>query len=118
MAKSKSTDAILAEAEQIARVWAANPTFSLGDLTLAQFQAMTTDLRAKRDQTQQLRTQLTSLVNDTNAGGDAVSNIITRARSGFRAVFGPDSTQYEQAGGTRASERKRTARKPKPDATK
>jgi hypothetical protein len=77
MAKSKSTDAILAEAEQIARVWAANPTFSLGDLTLAQFQAMITDLRTKRDQTQQLRTQLTALINDTNAGGDAVANVIT-----------------------------------------
>jgi hypothetical protein len=78
---------------------------------------MIRDLRANRDQTQQLRTQLTALVNDTNAGGDAVANIITRARSGFRAIFGPDSTQYEQAGGTRASERKRSTRKPKPDAT-
>lgn len=118
MAKSKSTDNILAEADQIARVWAANPTFSLGDLTLAQFQAMITNLRAKRDQLQQLRTQLTALVNDTSTQSDAVTGIITRARSGFRAVYGPDSTQYEQAGGTRTSERKRSVRKPQPDTTK
>jgi hypothetical protein len=36
---------------------------------------------------------------------------VTRARSGFRAVYGPDSTQYEQAGGTRSSERKKPVRK-------
>jgi len=39
--------------------------------------------------------------------------LVTRARSGIRSVFGPDSTQYEQAGGTRTSERKTPTRKPK-----
>jgi hypothetical protein len=52
MPKNKTVDAVLAEAEQIARVWAANPTFSLGELTLAQLQEMIANLRAKRDQTQ------------------------------------------------------------------
>jgi hypothetical protein len=56
MPKSKSIDAILAEAEQIARVWADNPIFSLGELTLAQLQAKIASLRAKRDHAQDLRT--------------------------------------------------------------
>jgi hypothetical protein len=117
MPKNKTVDTVLAEAEQIARVWAANPTFSLGELTLAQLQEMIADLRAKREQTQQLRNQLTALINDTNTRRDAVSNIVTRARSGFRAVYGPNSTQYEQSGGTRSSERKRPTRKRKPDGS-
>ncbi len=112
MPKGKSMDAVLNEADQIVRVWTANPTFSLGDLTLAQFQAMITDLRARRNETENLRTQLTAAVNDSNSKAVAVSTIVTRARSGFRAVYGPDSSQYEQARGTRTSERQRPTRKP------
>jgi hypothetical protein len=115
MPKNKTIDTVLAEAEQIARVWAANPTFSLGELTLAQLQEMIADLRAKRDQTQQLRNQLTALINDTNARRDAISNIVTRARSGVRAFYGPNSTEYEQVGGTRTADRKRPTRKRKLD---
>lgn len=113
MPKSKSLDSIIAEAEQIARVWTENPTFAIGEPTLAQFQTMITELRTRRDETQTLRTQLTAAINDTNTRSEALNQIISRARSGFRAMYGPDSTQYEQAGGTRTSERKRPARKPK-----
>ena len=108
-------DTVLSEAEQIARVWEDNPTFAMGDMTLAQFQAMIADLRAHRNNTEDLRTQLTAAVNDSNGKALAVATIVTRARSGFRAFFGPDSSQYEQAGGTRASERRRPARKSTPN---
>lgn len=37
-----------------------------------------------------------------------------RMLAGTGAHFGPDSNEYEQAGGTRKSERKRPVRKPKP----
>lgn len=111
MSRSKPVDTVLSEAEQIARVWTDNPTFALGNLTLAQFQTMITDLRSQRAETEDLRTRLTASINETNTQALAVSEAVTRARSGFRAFFGPDSTQYEQAGGTRRSERKRPARK-------
>jgi hypothetical protein len=39
------------------------------------------------------------------------ASIKTRVLSGFRAVNGPNSTQYEQAGGTRQSERRKPTRK-------
>ena len=116
MPKSKSVDNVLSEAEQIARVWTDNPSFALGDITLAQFQTMINDLRTQRNTTEDLRTQLTAAINNTNAKAEAIGGVITRARSGFRAFFGPDSTQYEQAGGTRASDRKRPTRKPKPSS--
>lgn len=114
MSRSKPVDNVLGEAEQIARVWADNTGFALGGITLAQFQTMITELRTQRGKTEDLRTQLTASINDTNDRALAVSDIVTRARSGFRAFFGPDSTQYEQAGGTRKSDRKRPTRKAKP----
>jgi hypothetical protein len=113
MPKNRSTDVILSEAERILRVWAENPTFNLGELTQAKFQTLVDELRDKRNQTETVRTQLTALVNETNEKGSNLSDAVTRALSGVRAVFGPDSSQYEQAGGTRRSERKRPpARKP------
>jgi hypothetical protein len=113
MKRNKPIDRILSNAEQIARVWEDNPPFSLGDLTLTQFEAMLTDLRSSHGKVEDLRTQLTAAINDSNSKAVNVNDAVTRARSGFRAMYGPDSTQYEQAGGTRRSDRKRPVRKPK-----
>jgi hypothetical protein len=105
-------DKVLSDGEQIARVWAEYTSFSLGEVTLINLQAKLTELRQKRDQIENLRMQLTALTNDLNQRSAEMANIVTRARSGFRATFGPDSSQYEQAGGTRSSERKRPKAKP------
>ena len=111
MPTKHSPDTVLANSEQIARVWAENPTFTLGEITLAILQSKITDLRKKRDQIETLRTQLTALLNEASEQAAELADIDTRALSGFRAVFGPDSSQYEQAGGTRRSERKRSSKK-------
>lgn len=113
MPSKYSFDSTIADGEQIARVWAENSTFTLGEITLAGLQSKLTTLRQKRDQADTLRTQLTALTNDLNQQTAEVASIITRARSGFRAIYGPDSTQYEQAGGKRSSERKRPSSKKK-----
>jgi hypothetical protein len=68
-------------------------------------------LRDLRAPIETARTQLTHMANQSDDALTDINNVTTRARSGFRAMFGPDSSQYEQAGGTRASERKRPARK-------
>lgn len=106
-----SFDSIITDSEQIARVWTENPTFTLGEVTLTGLQSKITSARQKRDQVESLRTQLMALTNELNKQTSEMANIITRARSGFRAVYGPDSSQYEQAGGTRSSERKRPSSK-------
>ena len=114
MPRKYSVDNVLADGEQIARVWAENPTFNLGEIKLSTLQKMIADLRDNRSQVESLRTQLTALTNETDEQANALGGAVTRARSGFRAVYGPNSTQYEQAGCTRQSERKRpTARKKK-----
>src|SRR5215212_8544613 len=106
-----STDTVLTECERIARVWTDNPTFSLGEVTLAGFQAKLTEARQKREQLETLRMQATALSNELEERTSELATIRTRALSGFRAVYGPDSTQYEQAGGTRQSEKRRSSRK-------
>jgi hypothetical protein len=106
MALGKTVDAILAEAEQIVRVWEANPDFSMGDIKLADFKAMIADLRTNRNTLDETRTKVTQLVNAQHDKGKALRRLTTRARGGFRATYGPNSSQYEQSGGTREDERK------------
>lgn len=111
MAGKYSFDTVVASSEQIARVWQENPSFTLGEVTLAILQSKIAALRQKRDQLETLRTQQTALKNELNELVAEMANINTRALSGYRAVYGPDSTQYEQARGTRSSERKRPSKK-------
>ncbi|MBV9209053.1 MAG: hypothetical protein JOZ52_00405 [Acidobacteria bacterium] len=111
MATKHSPDAVIADSEQIARVWKENPTFTLGEITLAILESKIADTREKHNQVETLRTQLKALVNEQNARLAELASINTRGRSGFRASYGPNSSQYEQAGGTRTDERKRPARK-------
>lgn len=111
MPRSKSLDDTIAEAEKIERVWEANPTFTLGDLTREKFKAELEALRAARAQLEEAKRQVTNLSNSTNERAATVNSYVTRALSGVRAVFGPDSTQYEEAGGTRQSERKTSKKK-------
>ena len=65
------------------------------------------------DEISDLRDQLAGLVNSRDAAATVLSGYNTRALSAIRGIFGPDSTEYEQAGGTRTSERKKPVRKEK-----
>ena len=104
-------ESVLADCDKIVRVWTDNPTFALGEITLAGLQAEMADAREKRERQEALRMQMTALNNDLNAVSSSLSAKRTRALSGLRAVYGPNSTQYEQGGGTRQSEKRKTTRK-------
>lgn len=104
-------EVVLASSEKIARVWTDNPTFTLGEVTLSILQSKMTNLKQKREQLESLRMQATALTNEIGELTGELANINTRALSGLRAVYGPNSSQYEQGGGTRSSERKRPASK-------
>jgi hypothetical protein len=106
MARTKGIDAILAEAEQIKRVFVENKDFKVGDITEAKLETDIAALRAASTKTEGLRTQLTAAVNDANTQAEGLSDSVVRARAGIGAAFGLNSTQYEQAGGTRKDERK------------
>lgn len=105
MPRTKTIDGIIAEAQQILRVFAANEGFKVGDITQASLTAAVDALKAKSGVTEDLRTQLTAAVNDGNQQAATLTNLSARARAGIGAAFGLDSSEYEQAGGTRQSER-------------
>lgn len=107
----KLTDGTLTDLDTVIQVWSENPSFAMGDLTLTGARNKRTDLAARSDAVDEARTTLSRLIDEESDARSQVDQIVTRARSGMRATFGPDSTQYAQVGGTRASERKPRARK-------
>ena len=111
MPSKYSIDSVLVDCGRIERVWADNPTFTLGEVTLQGLQGKIAEAQQKRDQLEALRMQMTALTNDLNNKTADLAAIRTRALSGLRAVFGPNSTQYELGGGTPPSERKHPKRK-------
>lgn len=106
MAKGKSLNDVLADGDQIAHVWEANPTFTLGEVTMADLKKDLDDLRNLHGQSDALRMQLTQVVSDMNAKRQSINSVVTRARYGLHAVYGPNSAQYKQATATRVGERK------------
>lgn len=111
MANKKTVDSIIDDAERLALVWSENNKFSMGDLTLEGLRAEITKLRNLKQSRDEMRTSLSKLVDDTKDQMKLVDSYSTRGRSGMKAIFGPDSAQYAQVGGTRLSERKATVRK-------
>ena len=91
MATKYSIDTVLAECERIARVWADNPTFTLGEVTLQSFQTLISGAREQHGHVEDLRMQLTGATSDLSTKAAALASIRTRALSGFRATYGPNS---------------------------
>ena len=106
MANAKTIDSVIADAERIAQVWTENPTFSMGGLTLENFKSEITKLRTARQSRDETKVKLSKEIDDTNDQMKYLDGLNTRGRSGMKAIFGPDSAQYGQVGGTRQSERK------------
>ena len=112
MAAKISTNKVVNDLDLVIAAWAANPSFSMGkEITLEAVKATRADLATGETDITAEETTLTRMRNDHAALTDKGSDTVTRIRSAMRGVFGPDSTQYEQAGGTRRSERKRPTRK-------
>ena len=110
MAASTTTNKVLIDAQKIVDTWAANLTFKLGEVTQAGFTTSRTELETLDNLIETRRNELKGLINDRDDKTKELQALVTRARSGFRATYGPDSTQYDQAGGTRLSEHKSRAR--------
>ena len=112
MSAKPNASLVLEESKDILVVWSANPGFTLGDMTETKFKATSDGLDATLTQIKKLEGDLQALANQRDDQATALREWNTRLRSGIRGAFGPDSTEYEQAGGTRKSERKHPSRKP------
>lgn len=113
MPGKNSVDDVLAEAAKIVDVWSGNPDFKMGSITLDSFKASMAAVQNASATVESKRTELTGLITNRDVKTSSLNDLVSRARSGVRASFGPDSTEYEQVGGTRRSERKSPARKTK-----
>jgi len=63
-----------------------------------------------------LEAELIQLRNERDAACIEIWQQVKRVRAGIKGMYGDDSSEYELAGGTRLSERKRPRRKTTPSA--
>ena len=78
-----------------------------GDLTVPKFEAEINGYNADQEAYNQAIANLDEMKNRLDARERKVQDIDTRFLSAIRAKHGPDSDEYEKAGGTRRSDRKR-----------
>ncbi|HEX8000185.1 MAG TPA: hypothetical protein VF528_17485 [Pyrinomonadaceae bacterium] len=90
---------------------AISPTLDLGPgLTLAEYEQRIAEVRAAQDEYNTLLAQLDEKKNDLEIKEKALDQLSSRMLAGVGARWGRNSTQYEQAGGTRTEERKRSTK--------
>ena len=115
MGTKVSAELVLDDSTGIEKVWKANTEMTLGKGTeKVSFQNYETSIQSVMGLNKQIedaRHTLSALINNRDDAASALNGYNTRALSAIRGIFGPDSTEYDQAGGTRTSERKRPVRK-------
>jgi hypothetical protein len=109
MARTKRTSTVLETARQrLAGLKSISPAPDFGTaLTLAGYETDITTVSAKLDSYNEELSRLDQSQNELDSVETALREKNVRILSATEAFYGPDSSEYEQAGGTRRSERKR-----------
>jgi hypothetical protein len=81
----------------------------MGSVSLDDFIAIQDATDALDKECARKNVELTGVKSVRDDKARQLSGLVTRFRSGMRSIYGPDSAQYGQAGGTRSRDR-RTAR--------
>jgi len=113
MGRQKRTSKTLDKAQRrAAGLSSIDPSLDLGNgLTLANFSQQIQSVRQKQDAYNQALSTVDTLYNDLLAAEKVLADLNERMLTGAAARYGKDSSEYEQAGGTRKSERKPPTRK-------
>ena len=113
MARRKRTSVVLEAAHQrLAGLNSITPPPDFGsNLTLAAYTTQISEFSTKLNNYNQMVSALDDLQNQLDAAEASLRETTKRMLSAVEAHYGPDSSQYEQAGGTRQSDRKRTTKK-------
>jgi hypothetical protein len=91
-----------------------DPVLDLGsNLTVPNYEAQILALRDKLSTYNTTLSTIDLLYNELNALEDALKDISERMLAGVAVKYGKNSNEYEMAGGTKKSERKRPVRNPK-----
>ncbi|MGA9771564.1 MAG: hypothetical protein WBV94_21200 [Blastocatellia bacterium] len=114
MARRKRTSSALEAAHQrLAGLNSITPASDLGaNLSLAVYMTQVNEFSTKLDHYNQMVSALDDLQNQLDDAESDLRETSKRMLAAVEAHYGPDSSQYEQAGGTRQSDRKRPVRKP------
>ena len=112
MARNVSPKVTMTDGKTVQNVWTDIPGFKMGDVGAKDFNATYDEAVALNDAYEQKDHELTGIKEHRDDKLRQLNDLITRFRSGMRSTYGPDSPQYEQAGGTRTSNRKPPRRKP------
>jgi uncharacterized alpha-E superfamily protein len=103
---------VIEQAQTIISAWnQIGATVVLGTLTPANLTADITAATTLESQMASLEIQLTNARNQRDALYSGMWDKVKRVRSGVKANYGDDSSQYEMVGGTRLSERKSPTRR-------
>jgi hypothetical protein len=115
MARPKRKSPSLTKAsERAVSLASIDPNLDLGNgKTLAGFKAKIAAGEAKLENYNMLLSSIDSELNDLEAAEKEIRALTESMLSGVGSKYGKDSNEYEMAGGTRTSERKRPKRKKK-----
>lgn len=118
MARRRRISKILDNAQtRIAGLKSIDPALDLGnDLSLAAFGTIVSAGLTNLSAYNQALAKLDDLYNALQQSEKEAADMSERMLAGVAARYGKDSSQYEQAGGVRKSERKPRTRKPKKPA--
>lgn len=113
MSRRKRTSTVLEAAHQrLAGLNSITPTPDFGPgLRLADYGTQISEFSGTLDRYNQMVAALDDLQNQLDGAEAKLNETNKRMLSAAEAHYGPDSSEYEQAGGTRLSDRKRPARK-------
>ncbi|MDT5060489.1 MAG: hypothetical protein QOH63_948 [Acidobacteriota bacterium] len=113
MARAKRSSSVLEAARQrLAGIKAITPAPNFGPgLQVADYEQEINDFSAKIDKYNGMLSTLDDLQNEIEADEGNLRSKSARMLSATEAQYGPDSSEYEQVGGTRRSERKRSTKK-------
>ena len=113
MARRKRTSAVLGAAHhRMVGLSSITPVPDLGTgVSFAAYAAKISDFATKLDSYNQLVSTADELQNQIDADEENLNELNNRMLSAVKAHFGPDSNQYEQAGGKRLRDRKRPVKK-------
>jgi hypothetical protein len=113
MARPKRTSPVLQTAhKRLSGLNSIVPPPDFGtNLTLAAYNTQINNFTSKLDNYNQMVATLDMLQNEMDALESALNETNKRMLAATQAHYGPDSNEYEQAGGKRLSERKRSSKK-------
>jgi hypothetical protein len=110
MPRQPSAEDVLHAFDPIFQLWSDNATFRVGEFDLDAARSLQAKVREISGLVRKVESELSDLIASRDTAASQLNELRTRALSGIRAHFGPDSPEYGRAGGTRKSERQKPGR--------